>query len=56
MGSGRQASPPEGAATASVVKIVRQLPLNALPLNVVRVLDVCKSSGVQEPYLDTVME
>ena len=24
--------------------------------NIVRVLDVCKSSGVQEPYLDTVIE
>lgn len=24
--------------------------------NVVRVLDICKSSGVQEPYLDTVLE
>lgn len=24
--------------------------------NVVRVLDICKSSGVQEPYLDTVMQ
>ncbi len=24
--------------------------------NVVRVLDVCKTNGVQEPYLDTVME
>ena len=23
--------------------------------NVVRVLDVCKSSGIQEPYLDTVL-
>ena len=23
--------------------------------NVVRVLDICKSSGVQEPYLDTVL-
>jgi biopolymer transport protein ExbD len=24
--------------------------------NVVRVLDVCKAGGVQEPYIDTVME
>jgi biopolymer transport protein ExbD len=24
--------------------------------NVVRVLDVCKQSGIQEPYLDTVVE
>ncbi len=24
--------------------------------HVVRVLDICKSSGVQEPYLDTVLE
>ena len=24
--------------------------------NVVRVLDLCKSSGIQEPYIDTVME
>ncbi len=24
--------------------------------NVVRVLDICKSSGVQQPYLDTVLE
>ncbi|MFO0839969.1 MAG: biopolymer transporter ExbD [Phycisphaerae bacterium] len=24
--------------------------------NVVRVLDICKAAGVQEPYLDTVME
>ncbi len=24
--------------------------------NVVRVLDICKHSGIQEPYLDTVME
>ncbi len=24
--------------------------------NVVRVLDVCKSAGIQEPYLDTVLE
>lgn len=24
--------------------------------NVVRVLDVCKASGIQEPYIDTVME
>jgi biopolymer transport protein ExbD len=24
--------------------------------NIVRVLDVCKGSGVQEPYLDTVLE
>ncbi len=24
--------------------------------NIVRVLDICKGSGVQEPYLDTVLE
>ena len=24
--------------------------------NVVRVLDICKNSGIQEPYLDTVLE
>ena len=24
--------------------------------NVVRVLDICKSNGIQEPYLDTVLE
>jgi biopolymer transport protein ExbD len=24
--------------------------------NVVRVLDICKGSGIQEPYLDTVLE
>lgn len=24
--------------------------------NVVRVLDICKASGIQEPYLDTVLE
>lgn len=24
--------------------------------NVVRVLDICKSSGIQQPYLDTVLE
>jgi biopolymer transport protein ExbD len=24
--------------------------------NVVRVLDLCKASGIQEPYIDTVME
>ena len=25
-------------------------------LNIVRVLDICKSAGIQEPYLDTVLE
>jgi biopolymer transport protein ExbD len=24
--------------------------------NVVRVLDVCKAAGIQEPYLDTVLD
>ncbi|MCI0363305.1 MAG: biopolymer transporter ExbD, partial [Phycisphaerales bacterium] len=28
---------------------------NTAYANIVRVLDVCKSCGVQEPYLDTVM-
>lgn len=25
-------------------------------VNIVRVLDICKSAGIQEPYLDTVLE
>ncbi len=29
---------------------------NTAYANVVRVLDICKTSGIQEPYLDTVLE
>ena len=46
----------EAVAANPEVKVTVRGDRNVAYASIVTVLDICKSSGVQEPYLDTVLE
>jgi biopolymer transport protein ExbD len=50
---------PAAASAGPISTALREIVINVdrttAYLNIVRVLDICKAAGIQEPYLDTVL-